>query len=404
MNTLTKVDSCIACGNSNLKLALDLHDQPLANNYVTKPVPQDEYYPLAVNLCMDCYHLQLTHIVNPEIIYRDYAYVSGTSRTYLEYMEWFAKWAREYSECFHGHVLDIGSNDGSQLDAFARLGFITYGVDPAENLFETSKNKGHRVVCGFWNQDSINELKNDKFDIITCQNAFAHNPDPIKFLELLSPIVHDRGLVFIQTSQADMVRNNEFDTIYHEHISFYNINSFNEMCKRTDFNLIDVIKTPIHGTSYVFVLSKNRQRKEHINNLIAMESDLLNVDTYTAWAKKAQSITAQFKDKIDFFRKDHYKIVGYGAAAKGMTLLNFAKVDLDFIVDDNPLKQGRLSPGRDIPIVGIDHLEQYKNEKVLFVPLAWNFYDEIRSKILKYRTEGTVNCFLKYFPEVSIGV
>jgi len=404
METLTKVDTCIACGHTGLKLVLDLHNQPLANNYVEEPVLDDGYYPLAVNLCTNCYHLQLTHIVNPEIIYRDYAYVSGTSRTYLEYMSWFARWVREYTGCFYGHVLDIGANDGSQLDAFAKLGFITYGVDPAENLYSISSAKGHRVVCGFWDKESIARLQNDKFDIITCQNAFAHNTDPIEFLKLLEPMVREQGTVFIQTSQADMIPNGEFDTIYHEHISFYNINSFNKMCKRSGFNLIDVIKTPIHGTSYVFVLSKNKNRDQHIANLIAIESELLKEETYSKWANRAQTITLEFKNKINFFRSNGYMIVGYGAAAKGMTLLNFAKVDLDCIVDDNPLKQGRLSPGRNISIVGIDYLNQFLHEKILFVPLAWNFYDEIKSKILKYRGTDTVNCFLKYFPEVESGI
>jgi SAM-dependent methyltransferase len=404
METLTKLELCVACGHTELEMALDLNDQPLANTFVTDPVPADEYYPLAVNRCTNCYHLQLTHLVNPEIIYRDYAYVSGTSQTYLDYMKWFAKWCREYTNKYIGSVLDIGCNDGSQLDAFARLGFNTYGVDPAENLYATSSEKEHKIVCGFWDKKSIKELKHDRFDIVTCQNAFAHNPDPVKFLELLDPLMNKDGMVFVQTSQANMVNNNEFDTIYHEHVSFYNINSFNEMCKRTQFNLIDVIKTPIHGTSYVFVLSKNRKRSKHIKNLIAMEAALITRETYTQWAANANKIVSEFASRIVMFREEGYTIIGYGAAAKGMTLLNYAKSDLDFIIDDNPLKQGKHSPGRNIPIVGIDLLQTYKHDdKILFVPLAWNFFDEIKSKIVKHRPNSN-DKFLRYFPEVTIGV
>jgi hypothetical protein len=212
------------------------------------------------------------------------------------------------------------------------------------------------------------------------------------------------GMVFVQTSQANMVNNNEFDTIYHEHVSFYNINSFNEMCKRTQFNLIDVIKTPIHGTSYVFVLSKNRKRSKHIKNLIAMEAALITRETYTQWAANANKIVSEFASRIVMFREEGYTIIGYGAAAKGMTLLNYAKSDLDFIIDDNPLKQGKHSPGRNIPIVGIDLLQTYKHDdKILFVPLAWNFFDEIKSKIVKHRPNSN-DKFLRYFPEVTIGV
>jgi SAM-dependent methyltransferase len=405
MENLTKLDECVACGSDRLVLTLDLNDQPLANTYPPTADDNEPHYPLAVNRCTDCCHLQLTHIVDPELIYKDYAYVSGTSQTYLDYMSWFAKWCREYSDLWRGHVLDIGCNDGSQLDAFDKLGYNTYGVDPAENLYETSSAKGHKVVCGFWNKKTIKQLKHDRFDIVVCQNAFAHNPDPVKFLELLDEVTRDRSHVFIQTSQADMVANGEFDTIYHEHISFYNINSFNAMVKRTAFYLTDVIKTPIHGTSYVFVLTKNKKRPKHIANLVDMEKKLLEPKTYVEWENRANTIAKEFANIIDEYRAKRYKIVGYGAAAKGNTLLNFAEVDLDIIVDDNPLKQNRVSPGRDIPIVSMDYvtMNYSRSDRILFVPLAWNFFKEIKNKIKQVRDVDT-DVFLRYFPEVEVAV
>jgi SAM-dependent methyltransferase len=400
-DTCQHITECLACGHNELVLAIDLNDQPLANNFVNEPSIIEEFYPLAVNRCTNCFHLQLTHIVDPEIIYKNYAYVSGTSQTNLDHMRWFAKWTREYVDRWHGAVLDIGCNDGSQLDAYQKLGFLTYGIDPAENLHDTCADKGHQVVCGFWDKKSIKKLGHSSFNIVICQNAFAHNPDPVNFLKLLDPLMNKHGMVFIQTSQADMVCNGEFDTIYHEHISFYNINSFNEMVKRTPFNLIDVIKTPIHGNSYIFVLSNNKKRPKHIANLIDMESNLLQEQTYIQWANSAKKIVNEFKTRIEFFRDQGYRIVGYGAAAKGMTLLNYAEVNMDCIVDDNPLKQNTYSPGRDIPVVSIDYIDQYKQDKILFVPLAWNFFSEIKSKILKHRTNKD-DRFLKYFPEVVI--
>jgi len=405
MDNLIKLNECVACGGDNLVLALDLGDQPLANTYPRDANQNEHYYPLAVNRCRDCFHLQLTHIVDPKLIYRDYAYVSGTSQTYLDYMQWFAKWCREYSDLWRGHVLDIGCNDGSQLDAFANLGFNTYGVDPAENLYETSSSKGHKVECGFWNKKILKQLKHNKFDIVVCQNAFAHNPDPVKFLELLDEVTKDKSYVFIQTSQANMIMNGEFDTIYHEHISFYNINSFNSMVKRSPFYLVDVIKTPIHGTSYVFVLNKDKKRSKHIANLIEMERDLLQPETYIQWGKRALDITKEFSRTIDEYSKKGYKIIGYGAAAKGNTLLNFADVELDLIVDDNPLKQNRVSPGKNIPIVSMDYVTMNfsRSERILFVPLAWNVFSEIKNKIKQVRDVDT-DQFLRYFPEVEVGV
>lgn len=402
MENCQELSSCLACGSANLVPAIDLGNQPLANNF-KKESSLNELYPLAVNLCVDCYHLQLTHVVDPAVIYRDYAYVSGTSQTYLDYMWWFAKWAREYTNTWRGgNVLDIGCNDGSQLDFFNRLGYLTYGVDPAENLYATSTSKGHQIVCGFWDEQSIGNLDNRKFDIVVAQNSFAHNPDPLTYLNLLKPLMKSNGVFFIQTSQADMVRNGEFDTIYHEHVNFYNINSMRQLCKRAGWNLIDVVKTPVHGTSYVFVLSLDNARNENINNLVSMESDLLSSQIYKTWANRARKITSEFSSRIEMFREQGYVIMGYGAAAKGMTLLNYAQVDLDFIIDDNPNKQGTYSPGRDIPVVGIDILQTYNNDdKILFVPLAWNFFDEIKSKILAKRKHSK-DSFLRYFPEVVV--
>jgi len=403
MENCQQLTECLACGSQELLPAINLGHQPLANNFLKEP-GKNELYPLAVNQCADCFHLQLTHVVDPAVIYKDYSYVSGTSQTYLDYMFWFAKWAREYSNIQFGSILDIGCNDGSQLDYFSKLGFMTYGVDPAENIHATSTAKGHRVVCGFWNEQSIGNLDNRQFDIAVAQNSFAHNPDPLAYLKLLRPLIKPNGLFFIQTSQADMVRNGEFDTIYHEHVNFYNINSMNRLCQRAGWELIDVVKTPIHGTSYIFVLRPNHTRCEHVANLINMEADLLNNNTYRTWAARARKISSEFSSRIELFREQGYQIVGYGAAAKGMTLLNFADVRLDYIIDDNPIKQNTYSPGQDIPVVSIDHLSNYSdNDKILFVPLAWNFFKEIKGRILKYRTNSN-DRFLKYFPEVEVGV
>jgi len=401
MENCTELKACLACGGNNLLPAINLGHQPLANNFLHEP-GKNQRYPLAVNQCVDCFHLQLTHVVDPAVIYQDYAYVSGTSQTYLDYMWWFAKWVREYSDIQFGSVLDIGCNDGSQLDYFEKLGFRTYGVDPAKNIHATSTAKGHRVVCGFWDEQSIRNLDDRQFDIVVAQNSFAHNPDPLTYLKLLKPLLKPNGLFFIQTSQANMVSNGEFDTIYHEHVNFYNINSMNELCNRAGLSLIDVVKTPIHGVSYIFVVSAGRSAPEHIKNLIAMESNLLCNETYRVWSTRARKISTEFSSRIEMFREQGYAIIGYGAAAKGMTLLNYTNIGLDFIIDDNPIKQGKYSPGKDIPVVGIDILQTYKNDdNILFVPLAWNFFNEIKSKILSARKHSN-DRFLKYFPEVQV--
>ena len=172
----------------------------------------------------------------------------------------------------------------------------------------------------------------------------------------------------------------EFDTIYHEHISFYNIQSMKALAERSGWNLIDAIKTPIHGTSYVFVLSPTKMKPENVSNLLANEFKLQERLTYTSWASSVSVIRSEIKLVCNSYRKHGYKLVGYGAAAKGMTLLNYIKEELDFIIDDNPLKQNHYTPGLNIPITSIDALENV-TEPICFIPLAWNFFNEIVTRI-----------------------
>lgn len=400
---MTELNQCLACGYSDLVLTVDLGLQPLANNFLSDSTSQENFYPLAVNRCFHCSHLQLTHVVDPYIIYKNYLYVSGTSKTYLDYTKWFVDFSREYISHWPTAVLDIGCNDGTQLDQFKQKGFITYGVDPAENLYQHS-SINHKIYCDFFTDALVEQMLADELrpDIIVAQNSFAHNPDPLGYLLRLKRLMRPGSLFFVQTSQADMILNGEFDTIYHEHINFYNINSMNELCQRAGMNIIDVVKTPIHGNSYVFVISNSRHHSAKIKNLIAMEHDLTKSETYVTWSQKVNSIGYKFASTCRQYKNLGYILVGYGAAAKGNTLLNFAEVDLDIIIDDSSLKQGTYSPGRKIPVVSIKYLDNFtKDNKILFVPLAWNFFDEIKTKIHAQRN-NSIDKFLRYFPNIEV--
>ena len=413
-STLLELDTCLACGSKNLKLTLDLNDQPLANSFKdTKDKVQDKY-PLAIDRCTDCYHVQLTHAVNPELMFKNYLYVSGTSQTMKKHFKWFADYAYEtYSVYTHTdpkNVMDIGCNDGSQLNAFKMYGMKTVGIDPAENLLEKSLSAGHRVYPTFLDSNFV--LNHDEtYDIVTAQNVFAHNYDPLTFMKCARKLMHNCSLFFIQTSQCDMILNNEFDTIYHEHISFFNVKSMNELCKRAGLVLVDVHYMPIHGTSFVFVIANNPEIhtpfvEGKIDQLIEIEkiNGMYDEDTYVRYAKRCDEVVTQLKYETDYVQQGMigWNVVGYGAAAKGMTLLNYSKIKLDFIVDDNPLKQGRFTPGSSIPIVSSDKIDDLGT--TLFVPLAWNFFDEIRKKIKERRNkeEHKYDRFITYFPRVEI--
>ena len=400
MNNVHENNQCLACGSNNIQTALDLGVQPLANAYKIAVNDAEDCYPLAVRLCHDCYHLQLSHTVDPEIIYKNYLYATGTNKTIQEYSRWFANFCLEYLP-WSSKVLDIGCNDGTQLDYFKELGLNTYGIDPAENLHERS-SANHFVVCDFFGPAAVDQLNTNTYNIITAQNVCAHNPDPLGFLQSCRDLMNEDTLLFVQTSQADMVLHNEFDTIYHEHVNFFNANSMYKLAQRAGLHLVDVVKAPIHGNSYIFVLSLINGRQHRVQNIIAMEAPLLKTKTYQQWRDTVESNMSALKFHIEQYRKQEYLLVGYGAAAKGNTLLNYAELDLDFIVDDNPLKQGLYTPGRAIPIVGIERVRELaQHNRVLFIPLAWNFFDEIRERILAVRNNDQDE-FLRYFPTVEL--
>jgi len=394
----TEAKECIACGNTDLVSVLDLGVQPLANSFKKAANEEEEKYPLAVRFCSKCSHMQLSHLVHPDKLFKHYLYVSGTSITQLNYFAWFAKMV--YSKVNCGTVLDIGCNDGSQLDALKEIGFATYGVDPAENLYPLS-SKRHSVVCDYFNNDVEFGCK---FDAIVCQNAFAHNYDQLGFLTKCKHHLSDSGLLFISISQATMIENNEFDTIYHEHYSYYTVKSMDALCKRAGLYLVDVITHPIHGNSYIFVISKINNRSNLVEEMISHEKKigLTDLSTYERYADSAIRIANEFRNTLLDIKAKGHTIIGYGSPAKGNTMLNFSNTTLDFIIDDNPLKQGMFTPGSSIPIFDITRLNQYsEDEKLCFVPLAWNFFEEIAKKIEKQRPKST-NVYLRYFPSVKL--
>lgn len=399
MENAKELDSCLCCGSDKLKLTLDFNEQPMANSFIADPNDPELTFPLRLNLCEDCTHLQLSHAVNPDLLFKHYLYVSGTSKTLKEYFDWFVDYTQQFFVNKPNTVLDIACNDGTQLDSFKDRGFTTYGVDPAENLYELS-SKNHEVICDYFTDEYVDDLKAKNIDIINAQNVFAHNSYPVKFLQQCRDIMHEDSVLFVQTSQANMVMNNEFDTIYHEHLSFFNANSMNELATRAGLHLINVEKTPIHGTSYVFVFKK-RPAPGNVDDVLRLEQGhgLQDLQTYDVYAQKCYGVLEQLKDAIREYRVN-YRIVGYGAAAKGMTLINAGNLYFDFVIDDNPMKQGKYCPGSHIPVVSIDELDKYEDESIIFIPLAWNFFDEISSKI-KAKRNNPNDKFLKYFPKVE---
>jgi 2-polyprenyl-3-methyl-5-hydroxy-6-metoxy-1,4-benzoquinol methylase len=398
-------------------LFLDLGLQPLANNYHEKDEKCD-VYPLRLKYCPNCFHCQLSHAVNPELLFKTYKYVSGTSQTGMTFFKDNAKFIDDYynsrnTSIFNNvsskekKVLDIASNDGSQLDCFKALGWTTYGVDPATNLVPIAIEKGHQVVCDFWNENVAKQLP--IMDVITAQNVFAHTQYLDEFLQACKLIMDDNTQLFIQTSQKNMIVNNEFDTTYHEHISFYNTKSMKTLVERNGLFLNRVLQAEIHGHSYIFEIGKvsNLETNVVVDKYLKEEDDkgIYNEQTYINFNEKTQVIVSNLKQEIYDFKANGYKCIGFGAAAKGQTVLCYGEIVLDYIIDENPLKIGLLSPKMDIPIVSIDHFINDKNisgNKYVILILAWNFATEIKEKIRKHKGDKKCVVLEAYFPEIVI--
>jgi hypothetical protein len=382
--TATELFSCLACGDSRIKKILDLGSQPLANDF-KETSDGNEIFPLKLNFCEYCSHLQLSHSVDRSYIFRNYLYVSGTTQTLKEYFLNFAKEAtQEYYLGEGSTVIDIACNDGSQLDAFKSLGWTTVGIDPAENLFFES-NKKHNILCDFLLEEHSKFLK---ADLIVAQNVLAHTDTPEIFLKICGEISNN---VIIQTSQALMIERGEFDTVYHEHLSFFSEKSMMMLARRAGMKLIKTEVTPIHGTSFVFTLSKSG---EEVSNPTSP-----TLEEVLRFAESAKNKLVDLDKVIADNRKEGRFLVGYGAAAKGMTVLNALEETLDLIIDDSPMKQNTYSPGKNIKISKIESLNII-NKPLTILLLAWNFEDEIRRRISELKIEDVR--YIKYFPEINI--
>lgn len=241
-------------------------------------------------------------------------------------------------------------------------------------------------------------------DVITAQNVFAHTQYIDTFLQSCKLVMDNNTSLFIQTSQKNMIINGEFDTIYHEHISFFNVKSMDILTKRNGLMLNRVLEHNIHGNSYIFEIKLNIDNiiyniEKYIQN--ENSTGLYNSLIYDKFNLDARRTVYNLKNEINKYKKE-YKCIGFGAAAKGQTVLCYGNIDLDYIIDENPLKIGKYSPKLDIPIVDLDYFKNDISEKYLILILAWNFGKEIKEKINNNKSTKEVIIIEKYFPEIII--
>jgi len=355
-------------------------------------------------LCKNCFHSQLSIVVDPELMFENYLYVSGTTETFRKHCEDLAVDAVKRFSRKKLSVLDIACNDGTQLEFFRSLNCEILGVDPAKNLRKITLEKNIPVIVDYWSKALAKKIRK-KFDIITGTNVFAHVDNIMDFLLACKEVLNENGYIILEFPYCDkMIKNNEFDTVYHEHLSYFLVNSFFTLIDKAGLTITDIIQTPIHGGSIRFFLSSKRSKaSDKTKKLIDLEkkSGLLNLITYQKFTERVNLNKKTFKNKLKELKKTGKRIVGYGASAKGNTMLNYFKANLEYIVDDNPLKWDYLTPGRDILIVSP---ERFSKDPVnlAIVILSWNFYAEIKKKIKKLRPKTKADLCILYVPTVSV--
>lgn len=392
--------TCRICDTQLPEPYLDLGITPLANSYLLEhsEIQHEERYELAVTLCPTCMLSQLTVVVPPGLMFKHYLYVSSTTQTFRSHCSELAENVlKEVRVGTNPVALDIGSNDGCLLSKFRELGAEVVGVDPAENLSAEANAKGIKTINSYWGDDAAAQVARivGNPDVITATNVFAHVDCIHDFLRCVTNTLQDTGLfVFEVPYFVDLVQKCEFDTIYHEHLSYFLLKPIQRAVSDHGLRVIDVQHHPIHGgTIRVFVakVGSGYSVRSSVGEMLAAEEEMGFYDraVYESFANTVAENKSKMLALVKRLAAEGKRIAGYGAAAKGNTLLNYYGLDcknIKFICDDNQKKHGYLTPGSHIPIVGPSSLSTSTCEYLLL--LAWNFSDEIKRRTKLFQDSG----------------
>jgi len=391
---------CRTCGSKNLKLILDLGKTALVNDFL-KPEEVDGYkvsLPLRVVLCPDCSLVQLAETVDPKILYSHYAYVTSTSQTMDAHLNQMVTHLLSTAQLGAGSkVLEIASNTGVFLKKFKEQGCEVLGVEPAGNIADVALATAIPTRKEFFNAATARKLKMEwgAADLILGRHVFAHIDDLHDLLAGLEAVSHQETLVAFEVPYlVDFFEHTEYDTIYHEHLSYISVRSVEALVKDTPFTLSRVDHYPIHGGSILFHLRHRASRiAPHASVAQALEKEkqmrLVEPATWKAFAQRVNHIRTELPVLLHRLKAQGKRIIGYGASAKGNTLLNTCGLgtrELDYIIDNTPFKQNKIAPGSWLPIRPPDMLLKDQPDYALL--LAWNFAPEIIRRETEYQKRG----------------
>lgn len=405
--------TCRSCRSGLERTFVDLGLSPVANDYLA---PSDlrrpeTFYPLHVHICEACLLVQLEQVKSPEALFSDYLYFSSYSDTLLEHTRTYVERMTSRLDLGPGSlVLELASNDGYLLQYFVERGIPVLGVEPALNVAEAATKKGIPTLVRFFDATLARELATNgrKADLIVANNVLAHVPALNDFVQGMKIALRPRGVVTVEFPHISrLIEEAQFDTIYHEHLSYFSFLTVERIFAEQGLTLFDVDEIPTHGGSLRIYgrheEDRSRPIAERVEALRAKERDsgLDQVEGYLDFEKKVRRIKRELLTFLIQARDQGKSVVGYGAPAKGTTLLNYCGIRtdlLDYTVDRSPHKQGRFVPGTRVPIHAPERIRETRPDYVLI--LAWNLESEIMTRMEHVREWG--GKFVVPLPEVRV--
>ncbi len=402
---------CMVCGSGDLDAFLDLGQTALANRFLRATFldAPEPTYPLRAAFCRGCAHVQLTEAVPPDAMFRDYLYISSGSDTLVAHLEDLSRLlAARYSLGPGELVIDIGCNDGTLLNSLRRLGVRPLGIDPAENLAAFTQSAGIPRYADYFNSKTATRVVEawGNASVIVATNTFPHIQDLHDFVEGLRIALAPGGVFVIEAHYlADLLDRVAFDTIYHEHVSYWALGPMAQLFEQHGMEVVDVERLTVHhGQLRTFVQRKGEGIVQP--NVVRVREEerarqMDRIQTYRDFASRSLRIRDDLRSMIHSLRAEGRSVAAYGASAKGNTLLSFAELGptaIEFVVDRSPLKQGLFTPGTHIAVVGPERIRDSSPDYLLL--LAWNFVDEILRQQEEFRRRG--GKFIVPVPTVTI--
>jgi hypothetical protein len=384
-----EVSRCRLCSAANLTHLLSLGNTPLANDFRPISAEKEHYYvfPLDLIRCDSCAHVQLRHVVSPELLFRNYTYVSGTSKTFVKHFEEYFSWIKERIGLSpNSLIIEIGSNDGTLLNFFSQDGFRSIGVDPAANIVADLGDRGFETICDFFNQKSADQIVGNHglASLIVANNVFAHIKDMSETIESARNSLCENGFIVFEVSYLlDVLEKNLFDTIYHEHLDYHSVTSLIPFLRNHGFKIVEVLHVQTHGGS-IRVLAQLTSGSHPIDESVELferkerEFGLHTNLVFQNFARRLAVLAEKNKQFLAELRDNGSTVVGFGAPAKMTTLVHYfglTENTFDYIVDDSHLKQNTFAPGGYAKV--LPSIEIYKSRPDYLYVLAWNFSDSI---------------------------